>query len=66
MKYRSKSKSKDVGFRAHTAPLRNSPEIFNCTHKALEIRYPTKRTKSHRGFLPREMQARRAKMSKES
>lgn len=66
MKNRGKSGNKDVGYCVHTAPLRNSPEIFNCTHKALEIRYPTKRTKSHRGFLPREMQARKVKVSRES
>lgn len=55
MKNMGENGNKDVGKLAHTAPLRNSPEIFNCTHKALETRYPTKRTPSHRGFLPREM-----------
>ena len=35
-----------------TAPLRNSPEMSNCTHRALKSRKPAKMTPKYKGFLP--------------
>lgn len=34
-----------------TAPLRNSPEMSSCTHKALNSKKPTKMTHKYKGFL---------------
>jgi len=35
-----------------TAPLRNSPEMSNCTHRALMSRKTAKTPPTYKGFLP--------------